>query len=114
MTIRVAAIEVSHWHALHDAAYLRHLVAMPDVELVAIQDSDAALVAKRAGEVASPPTFTDYRKMLTATPTTRPASSGGAARRMAVCNVRVTRSTKNSGLIRILSHFSKSSAPASQ
>ena len=33
MTIRVAAIEVSHWHALHDAAYLRHLVAMPDVEL---------------------------------------------------------------------------------
>src|SRR6516165_10695152 len=33
-------IEVSHWHALHDAAYLRHLVAMPDVELVAIQDSD--------------------------------------------------------------------------
>ncbi len=25
MTIRVAAIEVSHWHALNDAAYLRHL-----------------------------------------------------------------------------------------
>ena len=37
MTIRVAAIEVSHWHALYDAAYLHHLVAMPDVELVAIQ-----------------------------------------------------------------------------
>jgi hypothetical protein len=35
---------VSHWHALHDAAYLRHLVAMPDVELVAIQDYDASLV----------------------------------------------------------------------
>ena len=35
MTIRIAAIEVSHWHALHDAAYLRHLIAMPDVELVA-------------------------------------------------------------------------------
>ena len=35
MTTRVAAIEVSHWHALNDAAYLRHLVAMPDVELVA-------------------------------------------------------------------------------
>ena len=48
MTIRVAAIEVSHWHALYDAAYLRHLVAMPDVELVAIQDSDASLVARRA------------------------------------------------------------------
>jgi predicted dehydrogenase len=69
MSIRVAAIEVSHWHALHDAAYLRHLVAMPDVELVAIQDSDPHIVAKRSAEVGSPPTFTDYRKMLA---TTRP------------------------------------------
>ena len=69
MTIRIAAIGVSHWHALNDAAYLRHLVAMPDVELVAIQDSDAGLVARRAAEVGSPPTFTDYRKMLA---TTRP------------------------------------------
>ena len=70
MTIRVAAIEVSHWHALNDAAYLRHLVAMPDVELVAVQDSDAGLVARRAAEVGNPPAFTDYRKMLE---TTRPA-----------------------------------------
>jgi predicted dehydrogenase len=69
MTIRIAAIEVSHWHALNDAAYLRHLVAMPDVELVGIQDSDAGLVVKRAAEVGNPPTFTDYRKMLE---TTRP------------------------------------------
>ena len=67
MTIRVAAIEVNHWHALYDAAYLRHLIAMPDVELVAIQDSDASLVARRAAELGSPPTFTDYRKMLAAT-----------------------------------------------
>jgi predicted dehydrogenase len=66
MTIRVAAIEVSHWHALNDAAYLRHLVAMPDVELVAIQDSDSGLVARRAAEVGDPPTFTDYQKMLAA------------------------------------------------
>jgi predicted dehydrogenase len=64
MTIRVAAIEVSHWHALNDAAYLRHLVAMPDVELVAIQDSDPGIVARRAAEVGSPKTFTDYRDML--------------------------------------------------
>lgn len=64
MSIRVAAIEVSHWHALNDASYLRHLLAMPDVELVAIQDSDAGLVAKRAAEVGDPPTFTDHRKML--------------------------------------------------
>src|SRR5262249_14321366 len=55
MTIRIAAIEVSHWHAVYDAAYLRHLIAMPDLELIAIQDSD--------------PTSTDYRKML---PVTRP------------------------------------------
>jgi predicted dehydrogenase len=67
MTIRIAAIEVNHWHALYDAAYLHHLVAMPDVELVAIQDSDADLAAKRAAEVGSPPTFTDYRKMLATT-----------------------------------------------
>ncbi len=66
MTIRVAAIEVSHWHALNDAAYLRHLVAMPDVELVAVQDSDSGLVARRAAEVGNPPTFTDYQKMLAA------------------------------------------------
>ncbi|MGB7831473.1 MAG: Gfo/Idh/MocA family oxidoreductase [Xanthobacteraceae bacterium] len=69
MVIRVAAIEVSHWHSVYDAAYLRHLVAMPDVNLAAIQDSDAGLVAKRAAEVGGPPTFTDYRKMLA---TTRP------------------------------------------
>jgi len=69
MTIRIAAIEVSHWHALHDAAYLRHLVAMRDVELVAIQDSDSALVARRAAEVGNPKTFTDHRQMLA---TTRP------------------------------------------
>jgi predicted dehydrogenase len=66
MTIRVAAIEVSHWHALFDAAYLRHLVAMPDVELVAVQDSDPALAAKRAAAVGNPPTFTDHNEMLAA------------------------------------------------
>jgi hypothetical protein len=64
MTIRIAAIEVSHWHALHDAAYLRHLVAMPDVDLVAVQDSNPNLVARRAAEVGNPATFTDYRQML--------------------------------------------------
>ena len=64
MTIRVAAVEVSHWHAVYDAAYLRHLRAMPDVELVAIQDGNADIVAKRAAEVGGPPVFTDYRKML--------------------------------------------------
>ena len=64
MAIRIAAVEVSHWHALNDAAYLRHLVKMPDVELVAIQDGDAGIVARRAAEVGDPPIFTDYQKML--------------------------------------------------
>src|SRR6202162_3562595 len=67
MTIRVAPVGVSHWHALNDAAYLRHLLAMPDVELVAIQDFDAGILAKRAAEVGNPPTFADYGKMLAAT-----------------------------------------------
>lgn len=64
MTIRVAAVGVSHWHALNDAAYLRHLVAMADVKLVGIADSDAGIVARRAAEVGNPPTFTDYHEML--------------------------------------------------
>src|SRR5262249_51583754 len=59
-----AAVEVSHWHALNDASYLRHLVAMPDVQLIALQDSDAGIVARRAAEVGNPKTFTDYREML--------------------------------------------------
>ena len=67
MTIRIAAIEVGHWHAVHDAAYLRHLTAMPDVTLVGVQDSDAALAKKRAGEAGNPPTFTDYPRMLAET-----------------------------------------------
>jgi predicted dehydrogenase len=67
MTIRIAAIEVGHWHAVHDAAYLRHLAAMPDVVLVGVQDSDAALARKRAAEAGNPPAFTDYHQMLTET-----------------------------------------------
>jgi predicted dehydrogenase len=64
MTIRVAGIEVSHWHAVHDAAYLRHFAAMPDVTLVGVQDGDAGLAQKRAAEVGNPPVFTDYHRML--------------------------------------------------
>jgi predicted dehydrogenase len=64
MTIRVAGIEVSHWHAVHDAAYLRHFAAMPDVALVGVQDGDASLARKRAAEVGDPPVFTDYHQML--------------------------------------------------
>ena len=55
--IRVVGGEVGHWHSLFDAAYLHHLWAMSDVELVAVQDSDAALAARRAEKVGSPPSF---------------------------------------------------------
>ncbi len=64
MTIRVAGIEVGHWHSLFDAAYLRHLVKMPDVALVAVQDRDGVLARKRAAEVGNPQVFTDYVRML--------------------------------------------------
>jgi predicted dehydrogenase len=64
MPVRVAAIEVSHWHSLWDAAYLRHLAGMPDVRLVGLQDPSAAVAAHRAEALGRPPTFTDYRKML--------------------------------------------------
>jgi predicted dehydrogenase len=64
MTIRVAGIEVGHWHSLFDAAYLRHLVKMPDVTLIAVQDSDGALARKRAAEVGNPQVFTDYVRLL--------------------------------------------------
>ena len=39
--IRVA-LEGSHWHSLYDAAYLRHLAAMPDVRLVGVQTARAS------------------------------------------------------------------------
>ena len=65
--LRVAAIEVSHWHSLYDSAYLRHLHAMPDIELVGLQDPSEKIVAHRASALGHPPTFTDYRVMLAQT-----------------------------------------------
>ena len=67
MTVRVAAIGVSHWHSLYDSAYLRHLAAMPGFELVGLHDESAAIAAKRAGVLGKPPIFTDYREMLAQT-----------------------------------------------
>src|SRR6185503_1761662 len=64
MPIRIAAIEVGHWHSLFDAAYLKSLTKMPDVQLAGIQDPDSALVAQRAAQLGGPPVFTDYREML--------------------------------------------------
>ena len=62
--MRVAAIEVSHWHALRDAAYLRILSTIPDVELVGLHDPSADIAARCAGAVGNPPVFTDYGLML--------------------------------------------------
>jgi predicted dehydrogenase len=64
---RIAAIGVSHWHSLYDAAYLRHLAGMPDVQLVGLQDVSAAIAAKRAAALGNLPIFTDYRQMLAET-----------------------------------------------
>ena len=65
--MRVAAIEVSHWHALYDAAYLKNLLALPDVALVGVHDPSSEMAAERAAALGGPPVFTDYRKMLVET-----------------------------------------------
>jgi predicted dehydrogenase len=62
--MRVAAIEVSHWHSVHDAAYLRILSTIPDVELVGLHDPTAEIAARRAATLGNPPVFTDHRRML--------------------------------------------------
>jgi predicted dehydrogenase len=64
MPVRIAAIEVGHWHALFDAAYLKTLARMPEIQIVAVHDPDAAMAAQRAAQVGGPPVYTDYREML--------------------------------------------------
>ena len=65
VSARIAAIGVSHWHSLYDSAYLRHLAAIPDTKLVALQDTSATIAAQRAAELGGPAVYTDYRRMLT-------------------------------------------------
>ena len=65
--MRVAAIEVGHWHSLYDAAYLRILADIADVQLVGVHDPSAEIAAKRAAVLGHPPVFTDYREMLATT-----------------------------------------------
>ena len=64
MPVRIAAIEVGHWHSLFDAAYLKTLAQMPEMRLVGIQDPDAAMAAQRSARLGGPPAYTDYREML--------------------------------------------------
>ncbi|CAO3356210.1 Gfo/Idh/MocA family protein [Azospirillum melinis] len=64
MPIRLAAIEVSHWHSIYDAAYLRQLARMLDVEIVALQDPDSSVLARRGADLGVPALYTDYQRML--------------------------------------------------
>ena len=64
MSMRIAAIGVSHWHSLYDAAYLRRLARMPDVQLVGLHDPNPQSAAQRSAAVGNPPIFTDYAQML--------------------------------------------------
>src|SRR5688572_16470453 len=67
MRLRIASIGVSHWHSLYDSAYLKHLAAMPDVDLVGVQDDDRAIAEHRSTALGGVRAFTDYREMLTVT-----------------------------------------------
>lgn len=65
MTIRIAAIGVCHWHSIYDSAYLRHLAAMEDVEIVGVHDDQSDIAAHRVAEIGGGvPTFTRYPDML--------------------------------------------------
>ena len=65
MSVRVAAIGVCHWHSLYDSAYLRHLAAMDDVDIVGIHDEREDIAAHRASEIGGGvPVFTSYDRML--------------------------------------------------
>src|SRR5438132_3347477 len=57
MSIRIAASGVSHWHSLYDAAYLRRLARMPDVQLVGLHDPNPQIAAQRSAAVGNPPIF---------------------------------------------------------
>ena len=64
MPIRIAVIEVSHWHSLKDAAYLTRLADIPDAEVVAVQDPNEHLVGDVAEAIGIGAAYTDYRSML--------------------------------------------------
>lgn len=64
MNLRIAAIGVGHWHALHDAAYLKTLVQWPGMQLIAVHDPDLEIAAQRAAQLGSPPAYADYLEML--------------------------------------------------
>src|SRR5260370_624453 len=62
---RVAVTEVSHWHSIYDASYLRILRDL-GCEIVGVSDRSARIVGERAEHFGGAP-FTDYRKMIEST-----------------------------------------------
>jgi predicted dehydrogenase len=62
---RVAAIEVSHWHSVHDASYLR-IVHDLGCDIVGVSDRSEPIGRQRAAQFGSQP-FTDYRRMIEVT-----------------------------------------------
>ena len=65
--IRVAAIEVSHWHSLYDAAYLRLLAGMDDVQLVGLHDDyvlDGRVLIEALTTQATPQSLIAHRETL--------------------------------------------------
>ena len=67
MPIRIAAIGVGHWHSLFDAAYLKTLITLSDVQLVGVADPDLTIATQRSEQLGQPPAFSDYREMLART-----------------------------------------------
>ena len=65
MPKRVAAIDVSHWHSIYDASYLRILKDL-DCDIVGVSDRDERIAGTRAERFGATP-FTDYRRMVEAT-----------------------------------------------
>ena len=59
---RIAVIDVSHWHARHDASYLNVLRDLR-VDIVGVSDRDSHIAQHCADEFGARP-FADYRAMI--------------------------------------------------
>jgi len=63
--LRIASIGVSHWHSVFDSAYLKRIVALENVTLVAIQDENTLILEDRRERLGTNVlTFTDYETMV--------------------------------------------------
>ena len=61
--MRIAAIEVSHWHALHDAAYLKNAGDAARRSGRRHPGSRAPkIAAQRAAALGAPSVYTDYSR----------------------------------------------------